>query len=92
MRVRWPHACANSVTFSINGGSEIDLSDSNYERPRWHWNSLLGVNAEKRFTLKKGKNSLKLFNREDGAEVDQILLTTSEVVPQEVKRGERTPE
>ena len=87
MRVRWLHACANSVPFSINGGAAIDLNDSNYEPPRWHWNPLFGVNADKRFKLKKGKNSFKLFNREDGAEVDQILLTTSEVVPQDVERG-----
>ena len=83
MRVKWLHGCANSVGFSIDGGEEIGVGDHNYKpAPRWHWNACQSAGEPRRFKLAAGPHTMKLFNREDGGEIDQILLTTDEVVPQ----------
>jgi len=84
MRCRWLHGCADSVGFAVDGGEEIAMGGSTYKR--WKWHCPKGEEEEyRRFKLAEGKHTLTLYNREDGSEVDQILFTTEDVVPQGIK-------
>jgi len=70
MRAFWPDACANSMYVEVAGKPKKKIEDSTVEH--WHWVPLkMAV-----FKLKKGKTTLVVKNREDGARFDQVLLTT----------------
>ena len=84
MRCRWLHSCADSVGYAVDDGEEVSLSGSTHRI--WIWNTKKGDEEEyRRIRLTKGRHALTLYNREDGSEVDQILLTTEDIVPQGVK-------
>ena len=71
VRAWWPDACGNSVDVSINGKTKT-VTDSTTKN--WHWVKL----PMQRFKIKKGRNTLRVINREDGARFDQVLLTTDD--------------
>lgn len=69
-RCFWANGCGNSIQVAVNGGGPKVLGeDGTYDS--WHW-----VGGKARVTLKAGKNTLVLHNRETGVQVDQIFLCT----------------
>jgi len=68
LRVRWSGACGNSVGLTLDGADFGTVEDSVYDV--WHW-----VPSGRRFRLAREKHLLVIANREDGAAVDQVLLT-----------------
>lgn len=78
LRAWWPDACGNSMYVSVDDSKKkVWIEDATVKH--WHW-----VKARRKtFLLDKGKHTIKVMNREDGARFDQILLTTDkEYVPQ----------
>lgn len=76
LRAWWPDACGNSFFVFLNG-KKVWLEDQTMGH--WHW-----VKARSKvFKLAKGKQTLKVACREDGARFDQVLLT---------KKGEKGEE
>ncbi|RYX81501.1 hypothetical protein EON83_23790 [bacterium] len=69
-RTFWANGCGNSIQVSVNGSDgKILGEDGTYDA--WHW-----VGGKARVTLKAGKNTLVLSNRETGVRVDQFFLCT----------------
>lgn len=72
-RVWWPDECGNSFNISVDDSKSFTFGqDGTFKR--WHW-----VKAPlrlKQLKLTKGKHSLRVKNREDGAKIDQVLLTS----------------
>lgn len=79
----WLHcSCANSFFLSIDTDPPVDADgDGKYdENPphmlggstheRWKWVTLRG----KTFDLAEGRHIVRIFNREDGIRIDQVLL------------------
>jgi len=72
-RVNWSDGCGNSFTVVIDDGPKLTLGeDCTYKC--WQWVTIAGKEGE--FRLSKGKHTLEFRNREDGASLDQVLLTT----------------
>ena len=72
-RVNWHDGCGNSFTVVMDGGPNLVLGeDCTYKT--WQWVTIAGKEGE--FRLAKGEHMLEFKNREDGAALDQILLTT----------------
>jgi hypothetical protein len=72
LRAYWDDSCGNSVSVQINDRPVFMIEDSTYKT--WHW-----VRSPPRLVqlqLPAGPATLTLHNREDGARIDQILLTT----------------
>ena len=70
IRAWWPDGCGNSVLVSIDGKKAKPIEDSTNKI--WHWVKL----RLKKYKLDKGKHTVVVTNREDGARFDQIVLTT----------------
>lgn len=72
-RCFWANGCGNSILAAVNTNDKeagkILGEDGTYDA--WHW-----VGGKARVTLKQGKNTLTLFNRETGVRVDQFFLCT----------------
>jgi hypothetical protein len=85
MRMKGLHSCADSVDFSVDGGAETMATTSTHRVWSWVQPRDEQTGEPRRWRLAKGAHRMTLFNREDGTEVDQILFTTSEVVPTGVK-------
>lgn len=72
-RVWWPDGCGNSLGLSMDGGPAFTFGqDATYGK--WHW--WKAPARLKQLELTKGPHMLKISNREDGAILDQLLLTT----------------
>ncbi|MBI3831961.1 MAG: hypothetical protein HY291_20735 [Planctomycetes bacterium] len=67
VRAWWIDGCSNSVAASFDGGPE-ELVGNDGTYAAWHW--VRGPLAE----LSAGSHALKLLHREDGIELDQLLL------------------
>ena len=80
VRVWWTDGCGNSINVAVDGKKNVRIEDPTYKH--WHW-----VKAKRKvIKLGKGKHTLKVSNREDGARFDQILLTNDkEYVPQGIE-------
>ena len=74
-RVHWYDGCGNSFYLKIDNKPSIVFgNDGTYQRWRW----VKGV----RVTLTAGIHTIRIQNREDGAKLDQFILTTNtKIVP-----------
>ena len=68
LRANWSCDCGNSVSVALDGVDLGTVEDPVYQT--WHW-----VRLRRSVQLSVGEHLLTLTNREDGAAVDQILLT-----------------
>lgn len=67
-RAWWPNSCGNSFTFILNDAQPFVFGrGGTYES--WHWVRGMLV------PLQPGRHTLRVLNREDGARLDQILIT-----------------
>ncbi len=67
-RAWWPNSCGNSFTWILNDDNPFVFGrGGTYEH--WHWVHGMMV------TLQPGRHTLRVLNREDGARLDQILIT-----------------
>ena len=69
VRVWWADGCGNSINVAVDGKKSIRIEDPTYKH--WHW-----VKGP-RLQLTEGWHWIRFQNREDGAKLDQFLLTTS---------------
>jgi len=72
-RVNWLDGCGNSFGVVMDNGPMITLGDDGTYK-RWQWVNIKGRDGQ--FRLTKGEHTLEFRNTEDGASLDQILLTT----------------
>lgn len=98
VRAKFDNSCANSFHLGINTGAPLDrdgdgayevntpfvISGTTYKHWKWYaLNELMELNS--------GANSFKIYNREDGIRVDQIMCVeitdspTSEYEPQGIE-------
>jgi hypothetical protein len=71
VRGNWCCDCGNSAELMLDGGELGVVEDATLGA--WHWTPL-----RKRISLSAGPHLLAVLNREDGAKVDQVLLTRDE--------------
>ncbi len=69
-RAHWYDGCGNSFFLKIDDKPSIVFGNDGTYR-RWHW--VKGV----RVTLTAGPHTIRIQNREDGAKLDQFMLTTN---------------
>jgi hypothetical protein len=69
-RAHWYDGCGNSFFLRIGDKPNV-VFGNNGTYQRWHW-----VRGP-RVTLNKGTVTIRIQNREDGAKLDQFLLTTN---------------
>lgn len=83
-RAHWYDGCGNSFFLKVDDKPAVVFgNDGTYQR--WHW--VKGL----RLSLSAGIHTIKIQNREDGAKLDQFMLTTnSRYVP--VRAEKQTPE
>ncbi|MBI2297492.1 MAG: hypothetical protein HYU66_00830 [Armatimonadetes bacterium] len=75
-RVYWTDGCGNSFWVRKAGRNRQLLGeDGTYKT--WHWVKL----ADPRLPLAAGENTIEFLNREDGAFLDQVQITTAGRVP-----------
>ncbi len=67
-RTRWKDGCGNAFYVSVNGGRKLILGND-AEFGRWHWVRIPGI------PMQPGSNSITISNREDGVELDKLLIT-----------------
>jgi len=68
-RVHWYDGCGNSFLLKIDDKPQMVFgNDGTYQR--WHW--VRGL----RISLTEGVHTIRFQNREDGAKLDQFMLTT----------------
>jgi hypothetical protein len=77
LRAKWCCDCANTVNIIVDGIEQGSVGDSTLEV--WHWVPLTlkedKSTVHKRINLSAGPHLLAILNREDGAQVDQVLWT-----------------
>jgi len=73
-RVNWLDGCGNSFNVVMDGGPAIMLGDDGTHKV-WQWVNIRGKDGQ--FRLAKGMHALEFRNREDGASLDRVLLTTN---------------
>lgn len=79
-RCWWYDGCGNSFRVAINDGPNSILTSSTEQR--WHWVKLGG----EPFLLLAGQHILIISNSEDGARLDQVVLTNDpDYVPQGIE-------
>lgn len=79
-RCHWHDGCGNSFYLKIGNNPAYRLGqDGTYQR--WHW--VKGPMV----TLPAGPVQIVIQYSEDGAKIDQFLLTTSSVVPTRIERA-----
>jgi len=79
-RCWWFDNCGNSFSVSIDDSNSLKLTDSTLKH--WHWVAL----QKRPFLLTAGEHQLVVANSEDGARIDQIMLTNDpEYVPQGIE-------
>lgn len=67
LRTKWCCDCGNTVNVVLDGIELGTVGDATLEA--WHWTPL-----QKRVDLSAGPHVLVILNREDGAQVDQVLM------------------
>ncbi len=83
LRAWWYDACGNSFFVIVDDKPAVSVEDPTYQT--WHW-----VKGPK-LTLSAGTHTIRIQNKEDGARLDQFLLTNnSRYVPTRVET--RTPQ
>lgn len=73
-RVWWYDACGNSFFLFVDNMSADPppyITGSTYQK--WYW-----MKAPKTYKLTKGWHNFRFQNREDGARLDEFLITTAE--------------
>ena len=73
-RAWWEDDCGNSFSISIDGAKAFSFGQDGTHKT-WHW--VKAPRRLKQLELEPGKHTLTIKNREDGARLDQILLTTN---------------
>jgi len=73
-RVNWLDGCGNSFYLSVDGGPKLTFGDDGTYK-HWQWVTIRG--AEGVFRLGKGSHTVEFLNREDGAALDQVFITTN---------------
>jgi len=82
-RARWYDACGNSIALSVSNAPPF-TAGQNAVYSTWHWVKS-GMH-----TLAQGTNTLMLHEREDGIELDQVVLTPDKTfVPSGMLGGDR---
>ena len=79
-RAWWYDACGNSFFVTVENHTQY-ITDQTFGR--WHWV------AGPTFSLSAGPHTLRIQNREDGARLDEWLLTTTPKVRWEPTRIEK---
>lgn len=84
-RVWWPDECGNSFTVVMDELPGVVFGeDATYKA--WHWVKYPVARTTPPFKLSKGKHTITFHNREDGACIDQILLSADRrFVPTEIE-------
>jgi hypothetical protein len=73
-RVWWLDECANSFTMNLDEARSFTFGqDGTYKS--WHW--VKAPPRLKQLSLSKGRHKLVVACREDGAMLDQVILTTN---------------
>lgn len=73
-RVWWFDECGNSFTMNIDEARSFTFGqDGTYKS--WHW--VKAPSRLKQLSLSKGRHKLIVAVREDGAMLDQVILTTN---------------
>ncbi len=72
-RVWWPDECGNSFWMALNDAKPFVFGE-NATFKVWHW--VKAPARLKQLVLERGLQKLVIRNREDGAAISQILLTT----------------
>ena len=85
-RVWWGGECSNSFTVKINDTPAILFGeDATYKV--WHWVKYPVSRTTPKISLKAGKHTLRIDNREDGIMVDQIMISADKrFVPVDIER------
>jgi len=79
-RCWWYDGCGNSFGIQVDTLPKATLTDSTEKR--WHWVRLRG----EPLLLLEGQHTLVISNSEDGARIDQVLLTSDpDFVPQGIE-------
>lgn len=79
-RTHWHDECGNSFFVVVDGGQPSWIGEDGTVQ-KWHW-----VKG-KSYTLSAGVHTIKFQNREDGAKLDQFLLTTdTRYVPTRIEK------
>jgi hypothetical protein len=101
VRAHFANSCANSFWLGVDAGTPVDTNgDGEYDenRPhqfgsstygRWVWVRRRGLVLD----LAEGRHVVRLFNREDGIKIDQVLLAelASGPVEEYVPQGTEKP-
>jgi hypothetical protein len=89
-RVWWPDECGNSFSMQLDDGPVFTFGQDSTVKT-WHW--VAAPARLKQLQLAAGRHTLTIMNREDGAAVDQVLLTKNRrYVPVEVEKVTAEPE
>jgi len=79
-RVNGPHTGSNSFLVSVDGGPELAWHFPDVEGRRttagWEWVQVPGPDGSPAHDLDAGLHRLRFHNREDGAQLDRVLLTS----------------
>lgn len=78
-RAWWDCSCGDSVNFQVDGAPPSYVTSSTTRSWQWvPWRSQDPESGSRQRTvhLAAGEHRLRLFNREDGIRLDQVLLTT----------------
>ena len=92
-RVHWYDSCGNSFFVfvdDLNTQNALYLTDSSYQK--WHWVGMRDALGDRQYTLTKGYHLIRFQNREDGAKLDQLLLTTKPERGTPVRIQRETPQ
>lgn len=77
-RVHWYDSCGNSFfVFVDNMDAPAPPAITDPSHQKWHWVGMRAASGDRWYTLTKGYHLIRFQNREDGAKLDQLLLTTA---------------
>ena len=74
LRVWWDDSCGNSFTVQVDGRPAFVMGEDGTYRA-WHWVRHPVSRMAAPLRLAAGAHTLTILNREDGARVDQVLLS-----------------
>jgi hypothetical protein len=72
LRAFWEDGCGNSVRMGLNEQTPVRVTDNTYGA--WHWVQARFSRTSPAVSLEPGVHRLRLWNREDGIRMDQVLL------------------
>ncbi|MCH7889389.1 MAG: hypothetical protein IIA00_08945 [Proteobacteria bacterium] len=76
MRAKWCCSCGNSFYFTVDDGPVRVFEENGGTYGAWIWGAYRDGGKVAKLDLDAGPHVLKLAFREDGARLDQVLLTT----------------